>query len=335
MTDYGLVADIGGTNARFALVPLEPHIKAGVEPLPQPELLAVTTLDGSKFDSLATAAEHYLTTKVGEYRRPRIAMLALAGHVKNGQVTMVNHHWAFSLAELQRSLDMEKLQVVNDFFAAASSVPSLLPTDSVQVGSGQPAARKPIAVTGPGTGLGLAAVVYTDSDWTVLDTEGGHGHFAPTDDFEIEMLKFLNGRFTRVSSERLLSGPGLENIYQAVSALNGCEKKLTAAAVSKAAIAGTDAECQAALDLFCAIFGSYAGDIALTMGASGGVYITGGIVPRMIDYLQQSSFRARFEAKGRMTDYVSSIPTYVVTLDQPGLLGCATQLQKSSNSRGR
>jgi glucokinase len=190
-----------------------------------------------------------------------------------------------------------------------------------------------MAVTGPGTGLGLAGLAFGDAGPVTLQTEGGHAHFAPTDEVEIGILRFLLKKYDRVSIERLVSGMGLENIYQALCDLRGvAAQSLKAPEISTRALDKTDAICEEALARFCAILGSYAGDVALTLGAKGGVYITGGIVPRLIPYFHKSQFRSRFEAKGRLSGFNRPIPTFVVVAKQPGLLGSAAVLNHQMNS---
>jgi len=206
----------------------------------------------------------------------------------------------------------------------ALAAPNLQASDRLQIGSGQSLAGFPVAVLGPGTGLGVSGLAHYQGHPAPIVTEGGHVDFAPTNEQEIEILRFLLKQYDHVSAERLLSGMGLENIYQALAQIRGEQvEKLKPAEISALAFESGDALALATLDQFCAILGSVAGNTALTYGAQGGVYITGGIIPRMLDFFAQSSFRARFEAKGRFVEYMAAIPTYVVVHKQPGLLGAA------------
>lgn len=327
MTQYGLIADIGGTNARFALAPIK-HFEAGEAlVLTEQELLLPTALNGAEYDTIQSAVEAYLAGPASQYQRPVHAVMAIACPTDKDQITMTNHTWSFKVSELKQSLGLTSLKFINDYNAMANAIPQMTSDQLIKVGRGEPVIGLPIAVTGPGTGLGLAALAFADSGPVTLETEGGHAHFAPTDETEIEILRYLLGKYPRVSNERLISGMGLENIYQGLCAMQGLPiVERSAPEISKAALEKTDGLCEQALARFCAIIGSYAGDVALTLGAKGGVYITGGIVPRFIDFFKGSEFRARFESKARLSGFVETIPTYVVVAQQPGLLGAAAVL---------
>ena len=325
MEQLGLIADIGGTNARFALAPLR-AMKAGKLTLTEADLIAPQALDGRQYPTIYEAINAYLVGPAAAYARPQHSVMAIACPTDDDQITMTNHSWAFKVSELRLALGLQTLKFINDFNAMANSIPQLDASGLVKVGGGEAISGLPVAVTGPGTGLGLAGLIFTDTGPVTLPTEGGHSHFAPTNALEVQILQFLLTKYERVSNERLISGMGLENIYQALSHLAGSEQQLPAAEISARALAGTDPLCADALAQFCAILGNYAGDVALALGARGGLYISGGIIPRFIDYFQNSQFRTRFEAKGRLTDYLQAMPTYVITAQQPGLLGAAAVL---------
>ena len=331
MEQLGLIADIGGTNARFALTPIRTIADGEALKLTEADLIEPTALNGAEYETIADAIEAYLAGPAAKYDRPEHSVMAIACPTDQDQITMTNHTWSFKVSELKTRLGFKTLSFINDYNALANAIPQLDEDGLIKVGPGEASAGKPIAVTGPGTGLGLAALAFNDNEPVTLETEGGHAHFAPTNATEIDILKHLLTKHDRVSNERLISGMGLENIYQALSAMAGEEKTLSAPEISKAAVEGSDALCKQALDQFCSILGNYAGDVALTIGAKGGVFITGGIVPRFIDYFKQSDFRVRFEDKARLAGFVKTIPTYVVVSKQPGLLGSAAVLNHKLN----
>lgn len=326
MEQLGLIADIGGTNARFALAPIRAIKKGESLALAEADLIAPKALNGAEYETIYDAVEAYLAGPAKEFPRPEHSVMAIACPTDQDQITMTNHTWAFKVSELKAQLGFKSLKFINDYNALANAIPQLDENGLIKVGRGEAVTGKPIAVTGPGTGLGLAALAFSEVGPVTMETEGGHAHFAPTNATEIKILEFLLTKHDRVSNERLISGMGLENIYQALSAGAGEEKTLKAPEISKAALAKTDAVCEQALAEFCAIFGNYAGDVALTIGAKGGLYITGGIIPRFIEYFKESAFRERFEAKARLAGFVETIPTYVVVSEQPGLLGSAAVL---------
>lgn len=310
-TPSALIADIGGTNARFAVTfgqSLEAHHSLN---------LAV-----DDFANIDLAMRSYLD-QVG-LSMPERVCIAIACPTHNDLISMTNNGWVFSKSELQKQLGIAQLKVINDYAAMALAAPNIGAADRIQVGSGQPFEGFPAAVLGPGTGLGVSGLAFYNGHPTPIVTEGGHVDFAPTNEQEIEILRYLLTKHAHVSAERLLSGMGLENIYQALAQVRGEQvERLKPAQISALAFESQDPLALATLDQFCAILGSVAGNTALTYGAQGGVFITGGIIPRMLDFFAQSSFRERFEAKGRFVEYMRAIPTYVVTHKQPGLLGAA------------
>lgn len=314
----GLVGDVGGTNARFALA----HVENGAVRLEAP-----ITFKAADYPVGVDAVRAFLD-QVGE--RPGLAVIAAAGPIEAGAVEFTNNlGWRFSEAELARDCGFSAVRLINDFTAQALAIDHFKPGDLHRIGpAGQPQPRATAVILGPGTGFGAGARIDDGSARAILSGEGGHSGFAPGDEVELDIVRLLMKKFGRVSVERLVSGPGLLNLYQALAELRSeapvCEQP---AQVTAQALAGTPLA-KAALDRFCAILGSVAGDFALALGARGGAYIAGGIAPEILGVLEASAFRARFEAKGRMSDYLKPIPTHVVTAPHAALIGAASQLVK-------
>lgn len=312
--DMRLVGDIGGTHARFALV-------AAGSLAPQQERV----LRCAEFGGLEQAVRSFL----GEVGNPAIceAALDIATGITGDYVHLTNGPWGFSIEDTRRALGLDRLIVVNDFTALALAVPTLAAHDLRQIGGGAPVAHTALAVIGPGTGLGVSGLVPVRGGWAALQGEGGHTSFSPANEREIEVLRWLLERHGHVSTERVLSGMGLQNLYQALSELNRvAARALAPREISAAAIQGTDAVCAEALEMFCAILGTAAANLVVTLGARGGCYIGGGIVPRLGDYFDRSPFRRRFEHKGRLAAYLAAVPTYVILAGNPALRGLATLL---------
>jgi glucokinase len=312
-----LVGDIGGTNARFALV-------ADGSGQPQQEQV----MRCAEFEGLEQAIRHYLA----DHGNPRIqeAALDVATGITGDFVQLTNGPWGFSIEKTRRALALDRLNVINDFTALALSVPTLQPHELMQVGHGKPVAGTAIAVIGPGTGLGVSGLLPAGEGWIALQGEGGHTAFSPTTGREIEVLRWLMQRYEHVSTERVVSGMGLENLYQSLCALDYITAKpLTPAQITEAALAGNEAHCREALDMFCAILGAAAANLVVTLGARAGCYIGGGIVPRLGEYFARSPFRACFERKGRFSAYVAAVPTYVILSETPALRGLATLFQQT------
>ncbi len=330
-SSLALVGDIGGTNARFALVDLD---------APEIELRESAALPNADFASLQHAIERYLA---GVSEKPARAALAVACPVGSDEIRLTNRAWSFSRSELQRTLGLSELRMLNDFGAVAWAIPALSPEHLVTLhGAPEPPQRGPISVLGPGTGLGVAMLVGSAAKgWQVVETEGGHVGFAPIGDEERAIAAWLTAQHGRTSTERLLCGKGLSEI-DAVLRGSGAvlpgqlpqpgETTLRApvlrdpAEVVAAALDGHDQSARRALARFCAVLGSVAGDCALIHGARS-VVIAGGIVPRFIPFLRSSAFRERFLAKGRMAPLLESLPVQVITHPHPGLLGAACALR--------
>jgi len=315
--EKALVGDIGGTNARFALV------SPGATTLEQ-----VQVLPCRDFDNLDVAVRHYLQATGSE--EVRQSCMAFACPVQDEHIKLTNAHWAFDKGAMKQRLGLEMFKVVNDFTAMALGVPHVAAEQRFQVGGGKALADRPALVMGPGTGLGVSGLVPSSAGLVPLATEGGHVDLVATDDREMAVLLHLRNRFGRVSAERALCGEGLENLYQALQALAGNpERTLAASAITAAALAGSDTVAVETLDLFCALLGRVAGNAALTLGALGGVYLCGGILPRIETFFRGSRFRHCFEDKGRMRSVLEPVPVWVVTEAYTGLLGAAAALTNS------
>ena len=311
-----LLADIGGTNARFAW-------QTG----PDAPLTDVACYPCAAHESLEVAVRYYLAQH--HKAVPPSCAIGIANPILGDLVQMTNHHWSFSMSQLQRNLGLERLKVINDFTALALSLPALRVEDLHGVGQGIAVAGSPMAVLGPGTGLGVSGLLPASANQFIAITgEGGHVTLAPDSDFETAVVGWLTHRFGHASAERALSGPGLVNLYEAACALaKQPALALGSADIIERARGGADAQCAAALQLFCAFLGSVAGNLALTLGARGGVYIGGGMAPRIRVELQRSTFRERFVAKGRFRGYLSAIPTFVIDARvSPALAGAARAL---------
>ncbi|KER03844.1 glucokinase [Photorhabdus temperata] len=315
MNLYGLVADIGGTNARLALC----NLKDGA-------IDQIKTYSAKQYAGLESIISHYLAEQkvIITY-----ACIAIACPINGDWVEMTNHQWAFSISELKQALGLEKLDVINDFTAVSMAIPMLTEEHKVQLGGGAAVEDKPIAVYGAGTGLGVAHLIKAGKQWISLPGEGGHVDFAANSEEQDAILAVLRRKLGHVSVERILSGSGLVNLYQAIAILDQSQPEdLEPEIVTQRALDESCQYCHRALALFCEIMGRFGGNLALNMGAFGGVYIAGGIVPRFFDFFKQSNFLYGFEDKGRFKTLVQQIPVYLITHPQPGLLGSGTYLRQ-------
>lgn len=317
-----LVADIGGTNARFGLVDAAGAVA-----------IDVASLKTADFATVEDAARAYLADVArtrGAGVAPAAAAFAFAGPTDGESGALTNQGWTFARARIAAALRVDTMLLLNDFEANALALPKLGASERVPIGrTVDGAAGCPMAIIGPGTGLGVAAVAPDKhGGWVALPGEGGHVTVSAADDFEAELLHVVRAEFGHVSAERILSGSGLPNLYRAVQRVQGRPVlDLDAAAITTRALAGDDAGCATTLDTFCAMLGSFAGNVALTFGARGGVYVAGGIVPRFTDVFVRSRFRARFEAKGRFQSYLAAIPTAMVNVPQLALIGAAHAIE--------
>ncbi|MDP9196094.1 MAG: glucokinase [Pseudomonadota bacterium] len=309
-----LVADIGATNARFALIN-----GAGPE--------QARVLQCADFPSLEAAIRAYLGG-VSLSAPLKSAAFAVASPIMGDRVSLMNNHWAFSIEEIRKAFGFEQFRILNDFTALALSIPLLTERDRRRIGpEGTVVDKAPIAVVGPGTGLGVSGLVWTGASWTALMTEGGHVTMAALNDREADVLRVLRGQFDHVSAERVISGMGLQNLYRALCTLAGQPvADLTPSKIAAAGVSGECTICREAVNMFCAMLGTVAGDLAMTLGALGGLYIAGGIIPRMGDYFDRTDFRKRFEAKGRMGAYLAAVPTWLITHELPAFIGLQSVL---------
>ncbi len=318
---WHLVGDIGGTNARFGLVRDGEH-----------RYESIATYQVANYPDFGDVLSHVIddvTTQGLADTKPERACFAVAAPPDFETIAFTNSHWRFDRALVAAKTGVQHVHIMNDFAAVARALPALTQNDMDQIGSGRPTAGAPMVALGPGTGFGVAGLLTCHHGTpTIVTGEGGHVDFAPVTDVEASVLDFLRARYGRVSIERLCCGEGIVNIYQGLAN----HRKMTpvhshASAIGQAAQTGDDPLARETLAMFFAVLGASAGNFALTFGARGGVYIAGGIAPRYLDFLRRSDFRARFLAKGRYADYLSAIPTYIVTHGGIGLLGATLALE--------
>lgn len=313
-----LLADIGGTNIRLAW-----------QAAPGGPLNDVRSQPSDDYPTLQAAVSDYLAQVA--VPEPREAAFGIANPVTGDAVHMTNHHWSFSQRALQESLGLQRLVVMNDFTALALAIPQLGAEHVRQVGGSEAVKGSAVALIGPGTGLGVSGLVFPQGadEAVAIAGEGGHVTLAAETQQEFQVLSLLRERYGHVSAERAVSGSGLVDLYHALRTLDRRQGKEVseAAQVTALALEQHDALALQALDMFCGFLGSVAGNLALTLGAKGGVYLGGGIVPRLGPWFDQSPFRKRFEAKGRFKDYLASIPCWVIDPDgAPALYGAARAL---------
>lgn len=309
-TASALLADIGATNARFAL-------------LEGSEIVVSETFAVADHASPVDAARAFLAGRAAGYH-PQRALLAAAGPVNDGRIALTNASWIVDPERIARGLNLQDVRVLNDFEALGWSLSALRPEDLVMIGEARGKEWGTMAVLGPGTGFGLAAVAYGGLDEIVLVTEGGHATLSSENRREDAIILSLRAQLHHVSVESVLSGSGLIQLYHAVARTDGrAVPARDNSEIIEHALTGDCEVSRETLELFCAFLGGAAGNVALTLGARGGVFIAGGIAPRFTDFLQQSAFRERFEAKGRMSAYLTRIPTAVVVHPTPAFIGLA------------
>lgn len=312
-----LLGDIGGTHVRLAL-----------QVSPDAAVSHIENLLLRDHAGAVEAVTHYLA-RVGALSgplRPKSGCLGAAGPVMGDHLQLFNAPWGFSIEGLRQALGLQRLRVLNDFTVLALALPRLPRQELVQVGGEPPLPGMTMGVIGAGTGLGVSGLVPTlDGGWAPIAGEGGHVSLAASEAGEDRLIAALRARFGHVSAERVLSGSGLVVLYETLATLSGVvPEPLAPADVTRRGLAGQCALCEAALHQFCLFFGTVAANLAVSIGALGGLYIGGGIIPRLGDFFVQSGFRDRFDAKGRYSDYVRRIPVYVIHTPFPALIG-ATQ----------
>lgn len=316
---WWLVADIGGTNARFGLV------EAGCE-LQMNRYYSV-----ADHDTLECVLTDFLNDVAVDGRwctLPDAACIAVAGPAEPAVIRFTNSPWIIERDLLRNRLGGAELHIINDFAAVGYAVAQLKESDWLSIGGGTAIPGRPAVVAGAGTGLGVCTLVPFEGGYRVLEGEGGHVDFGATNAREYAVLQILTARYGRISAERLLSGAGILNIYTALAQIDGHSIQHTdPAAVTAAALTG-DLFAVQALEMFCGLLGAFAGNLALTVGARGGVYIAGGIAPRFTALLARSSFRERFEDKGRLRAYLAGIPVRIVLKNDLGLSGAIDYLQQ-------
>jgi len=308
-----LLADIGGTHARFA-VERDPGV-----------FEQRRALRCDEYPDFLSALRAYLALVQGP--TPRHGAIAIANPVEGDQVRMTNYKWQFSIEATCAAIGFDTLVVVNDFTALAMALPYLGTGDVRQVGGGASRERSVLGVLGAGTGLGVSGLVPVEDGWVSLASEGGHVAFAPYNARELFVLEHAWREYSHVSAERLISASGLELIYRALAARADCRPEaIGAPEITRRAVGGECALCGETLEVFCEMLGTVAANLAVTLGAFGGIYIGGGIVPRLGSHFDRSGFRARFEAKGRFSEYVAHVPTFVITADTPTFAGTSAIL---------
>jgi glucokinase len=335
-----LAGDIGGTNSRLALVAVERSDgKTKLNPIYE------RTYPSTAQPTLELIVQGFMSdaqAQIGQARGITRACLGIAGPVENNICRATNLPWVVDGNALVAQLGVERVRLVNDFQAAALAVTAVGPSYLAGLGGAPPVPRGPIAVLGAGTGLGEAFLTWSapDNAYQVIASEGGHADLAPRSPLEMALLQYLTAKYGRVSYERVLSGQGLVDVFTFLAQEPACAPMVradthaalaaqgpgheAAAAISRRGLDGTDPICEIALAIFCSVLGALAGNLGLYALATGGVFIAGGIAPRVLPYLQRGGFREAFERKGRLTPLVARLPAFVVTHPQPGLLGAAT-----------
>ncbi|MEO5626093.1 MAG: glucokinase [Dokdonella sp.] len=317
-TNHVLLSDVGGTNVRFALAETTSE-----QPLLGESIRRYHVAD---FATFTDAAKAYLADSAA---RPRRGVFGFAGQVRDGEVQVTNHAWSVSREHVRTELGLDQLHIVNDFAAMSLCVPLLVASDVRVIGAPSmpaPAAAKTarFAVIGPGTGLGVGALMMQDGRPSAFETEGGHTSFAPRTEEDIEILRRLAARFGRVSNERLLCGSGLTNLHEALGEIHRIDTgTLPPEEITRRAAANTDPACVRTLETFCALLGAVAGDFVLAFGAWDGVYLAGGLPPLILPWLERGGFRRRFQDKGRFEESLARVPTLAILHPDAGLLGAA------------
>lgn len=313
-TRLALVGDIGGTHARFAISDID-----------ELTISHFVSFRCAMFQSLQAAIAAYMGSIP---HRPRMAGLAIAGPVVGDHLELTNRPWRFTPGELRSAAGVEHLTLVNDFEAQALALPYLTAHDQHRIGGGEADGRSPKVVLGPGTGLGMAALVPSPANgWTAVASEGGHVTFPVETAEELKIVDRLRGEPGHVSAEDLISGPAMLRVYRTLAALRGQPAEAASSVeIVRLALAREDAVAAATLDYFVKWLGRFAGDMALAFGARGGVYLGGGIVPHIVEALEQPGFRAAFDAKGELSALLAPIPVSVIKAGDIGLRGAAVAL---------
>jgi len=310
----GLIGDVGGTNCRFALVTLG-----------ETEMSTPVKYPCADYPDILAAISDYLSREAGR-RKIEWAVIAVAGPVVHNVVMMTNLSWRIAGDEIAAQFGLREAHIVNDFTAFARATPMVEAQNLISLGGApytDPGVRT-VAVVGAGTGLGVGGLVSGDRGVYALTTEGGHSTYAPVTEFDFKVLAALRTKFDRVSNERLLSGEGLFNIYEALAKVDGAKAEdLAPKEITRRAIEKSDPRCVTAVQYFCRVLGAFSGDVVLTQGALAGLYVSGGVIQAMVDIFDRAAFREGFEDKGRFRGYMEKIPAWIVVHPFAGLLGSA------------
>lgn len=319
---YAILGDIGGTNTRLAL-------SEG----PKSQLLHVQYFENRDFEYLDQIIAKYLNAQgLGEPGAVQNAAIAVAGPIKGDQIELTNVNFGFSQIEYKQKFGFERLNIINDFTALAYSLPHMTDDDLIQVGGGCVEDNANKLVIGPGTGMGMAALIPCDIPghgihWHPIPSEAGHSTFSPNTEREFQLVRALRKQYYRVSIERLISGVGIKTIYDTLAKIDNLAiNDLTPSQISKLALDDEDTLAVESLNLFCNILGRTAGDHCLHFSAFGGVYIAGGIIPKILPFFLKSDFRKIFEKKGRMASLTSGVATHIITHKYPALIGALASL---------
>ena len=313
------MVDLGGTHIRLAQC-------QGTT------LLATEKYRCEDFSGLNGALDHYLRTR--SLGAIDTVCLAVAAPLVGDEIIMTNSQWRFTASGIRSQLELSRVVVINDFEAVAHAIPRLSASDRFQLGGGEADPEGNIVVLGPGTGLGVKHLTWCGKDWKVLAGEGGHMDFAPVDDNDLALWCFASSRSRPVAIEDILSGRGLVNIYQCIVARRQGQAEFdNPETIIRRGLARSSEECTEAIHHFINILGSYAGNLALNLNTTGGVYLCGGVLAEaeLKNLIPDTAFRQRFEARGRLSFCVQDIPVFLITTREPGLLGAAVYLQRSEN----
>ena len=317
-----LVADIGGTNARFALVEDSNF-----------DLIEPQNLTCSEYPTIVDAIKTYLdNVSVSE---PAKSAISIASPVTGDQLTMTNHVWQFSVSETRKKLGLKTLKLLNDYTALALALPGLPEHECIKIGGGSLVEGFAKAAIGPGTGLGVSGLIPIGMHWHPLESEGGHASYGPATEREVEVIRLMKTRLKHVSVESMVSGPGISRLYGSISELEtGSYQDKKPSEITDLALSGECNLAAEAVSIFCEALGTVAGNLALTLGARGGVYLGGGILRKIPRLFENSGFRTRFEEHGRLTGYLQQIPTYIVNTDYPALVGAVVSLNEAYRNVG-
>ena len=315
-----LIGDVGGTNARFAIETATGRFEAAA------------VLPNREFLDFESALRHYLQrpeSQAAGSTSVQIAAIAIANPLDGDRVKMTNSGWAFSIEAVRKTFGFRILRFFNDFTALAMSIPFMSSQALVQCGGNLPCSDKAVGLIGPGTGLGVSGLIPCGRRFIPLEAEGGHVSFSPFSELEMEIFALAKKRYDHVSAERLISGPGMEWLYRLMAEIDGeTSEPMKAYEITENAMRQPGSLCDRTVEVFCRMLGTVAGNLALTLGARGGIYIGGGIVPRIVKRFEKSGFRERFEAKGRFSEYVSRIPVFVLMDTFAAFRGVSSMMER-------